>query len=160
MKFAGARDLAQFLAASDEVHQAFVKQLFQYLVKQPVRAYGPATLADLTHGFAQKGYNMRELVDEIAATGGEVQGVLPMTRFTTRREVLRRLGIGAAVLPLVWNLPSLCFGGPLPQGRKRRLVLMFSPNGVVPPTFWPDAEGELKAFNRACSRWSRFASGR
>ena len=55
VKFAGARDLAQFLAASDEVHQAFVEQLFQYLVKQPVRAYGPATLSDLTHAFAAKG---------------------------------------------------------------------------------------------------------
>ncbi|MGA2258322.1 MAG: DUF1552 domain-containing protein [Thermoguttaceae bacterium] len=69
-----------------------------------------------------------------------------MTRFTTRREVLRSLGIGAAVLPLVWNLPSLCMGAPQPQGRKRRLVVMFSPNGVVPSTFWPDEEGELKTF--------------
>src|SRR4029450_13642497 len=25
---------------------------------------------------------------------------------------------------------------------KRRLVVMFSPDGVVPPTFWPDEEGE------------------
>ena len=69
-----------------------------------------------------------------------------MTQFTTRREVLRNLGIGAAALPLVWNLPSLGLGGPQSQGRKRRLVVMFSPNGVVPPTFWPDEEGELKTF--------------
>jgi hypothetical protein len=69
-----------------------------------------------------------------------------MTRFISRREVLRNLGIGAAVLPLVWNLPSLCLGGPQPHSRKRRLVVMFSPNGVVPSTFWPDADGELKSF--------------
>ena len=69
-----------------------------------------------------------------------------MTRFLTRREVLRKLGIGSAALPLVWNLPSLCLGGPQPQARKRRLVVMFSPNGVVPSTFWPDEEGELKSF--------------
>jgi hypothetical protein len=67
-----------------------------------------------------------------------------MTRLPSRREVLRKLGIGAAAMPLLWNLPSL--GSPLPQGRKRRLVVMFSPNGVVPSTFWPDEEGELKSF--------------
>jgi hypothetical protein len=66
-----------------------------------------------------------------------------MTRLTTRREVLRKLGIGTAALPLVWNLPGLCLGSPPPQGRKRRLVVMFSPDGVVPATFWPDEEGEL-----------------
>ncbi len=69
-----------------------------------------------------------------------------MTHCPTRREVLRRLGIGTAALPLVWNLPSLCLGGQEPQGRKRRLVVMFSPNGVIPPTFWPDEEGKLKTF--------------
>ncbi len=26
--------------------------------------------------------------------------------------------------------------------RKQRLVILFSPNGIVPDTFWPDAEGE------------------
>ena len=40
-KFAGVRDLAEFLADSDETHAAFVEQLFHHLVKQPVRAYGP-----------------------------------------------------------------------------------------------------------------------
>ncbi|HVX62774.1 MAG TPA: DUF1552 domain-containing protein [Pirellulales bacterium] len=38
------------------------------------------------------------------------------------------------------NLPSLGFAGT--QGRKQRLVVMFSPNGVVLPNFWPDEEGE------------------
>ena len=74
--------------------------------------------------------------------------------------MLRNLGIGAAVLPLVANLPSLCLAGPQPQGRKQRLVVMFSPNGVVPPTFWPDEEGRIHASRRASSRWSRFASER
>ena len=66
VKFTGARDLAQFLADSDEVHQAFAERLFQYLVKQPIRAYGLNTLADLTHTFADKRYNMQALVVEIA----------------------------------------------------------------------------------------------
>lgn len=61
-----------------------------------------------------------------------------MTR--SRREFLRDLGISTAALPFVLNLPSLGFAN---QGaRKQRLVVMFSPNGVVPSTFWPDEEGD------------------
>lgn len=59
---------------------------------------------------------------------------------STRREFLRRLGIGAAALPFIGNLPSLGFANT--QGRKQRLVVVFSPNGVVPTEFWPDEEGE------------------
>jgi len=58
----------------------------------------------------------------------------------SRRDFLRRLGIGAGALPFVLNLPSLCFANQ--QARKQRLVIIFSPNGVVPKTFWPDEEGE------------------
>src|SRR5260370_6021434 len=39
----GARELAAFIAGSDEAHEAFVEQLFHYIVQQPARAYGPAT---------------------------------------------------------------------------------------------------------------------
>ncbi len=63
-----------------------------------------------------------------------------MARRTTRREFVRRLGLGAAALPFVWNLPSLGFANT--QARKKRLVVVFSPNGVVPTKFWPDEEGE------------------
>ncbi|WP_029246585.1 DUF1552 domain-containing protein [Schlesneria paludicola] len=58
---------------------------------------------------------------------------------TSRREFLRNLGVSAATLPFVMNLPSLGFANQ--TARKQRLVIMFSPNGVVPPTFWPDEEG-------------------
>ena len=57
----------------------------------------------------------------------------------SRREFLRDLGLSAAALPFVLNLPSLGFANQ--QARKQRLVVMFSPNGVVPSTFWPDEEG-------------------
>ena len=57
----------------------------------------------------------------------------------TRREFLRDLGLSAAALPFVLNLPSLGFANQ--QARKQRLVVMFSPNGVVPTAFWPDEEG-------------------
>src|SRR2546421_994077 len=59
----------------------------------------------------------------------------------TRREFLQGLGITAAALPFVGNLPGLAFANQ--RRRKQRLVIMFSPNGVVPGAFWPDAEGNL-----------------
>src|SRR6476659_9661170 len=60
-----------------------------------------------------------------------------MTR--SRREFLRDVGISAAALPFVLNLPSLGFANQ--QARKQRLVVMFSPDGVVPWNFWPEEEG-------------------
>src|SRR5205814_2098555 len=63
----------------------------------------------------------------------------------TRRAFLRDLGIGAAALPFVLNLPGLAEAAPAAAGaprRKQRLVIMFSPDGVIPPAFWPDEEGE------------------
>jgi len=60
-------------------------------------------------------------------------------KFTTRREFLRDLGLGVAALPFITNLPSLA--AELKGRRKQRLVIIFSPDGVVPSTFWPDTEG-------------------
>jgi hypothetical protein len=57
----------------------------------------------------------------------------------TRREFVRDLGIGAAAVPFVLNLPSLGFANQ--QKRKQRLVVIFSPNGVFPNAFWPSEEG-------------------
>src|SRR5712672_3277930 len=59
--------------------------------------------------------------------------------FGTRRDFMRDLGLSAAAVPFVLNLPSLGFANQ--QRRKQRLVVMFSPNGVVPSAFWPDEEG-------------------
>ena len=69
VSFTGAGDLAKFLAASPEVHAAFVEQAFHHLVKQPVRAYGPDKLDELVKGFAANGYNIRTLFASVAATG-------------------------------------------------------------------------------------------
>ena len=62
-----------------------------------------------------------------------------MPSLASRREFLRNLGIGAGALPFVLNLPSLGLANFEP--RRQRLVIMFSPNGVVPKTFWPKEEG-------------------
>ena len=72
----------------------------------------------------------------------------------SRREFLRDLGIGAAALPFVLNLPGLGFANT--AGRKKRLVVMFSPCGVIPPTFWPDGEGDK--FSKRPVRCSASAS--
>ncbi len=57
----------------------------------------------------------------------------------TRRDFLRTLGLSAATAPFVLNLPSLGFANQ--AKRKQRLVVMFSPNGVVPWEFWPKETG-------------------
>jgi hypothetical protein len=67
VKFAGVRDLATFLAGSEEVHEAFVERLFHHLVKQPVRAFGPRTLGELRDSFERDGFNIRHLMVDIMA---------------------------------------------------------------------------------------------
>jgi hypothetical protein len=67
----------------------------------------------------------------------------------TRREFLRDLGISAAALPFVLNLPSLGFANQ--SARKKRMVVLFSPNGIVPKTFWPDDEGDCFALKESLS---------
>jgi len=62
-------------------------------------------------------------------------------RYRSRREFLRDLGVGAAAAPFLTQLPSLGLAADAGPARQR-LVVMFSPNGVIPQNFWPDAEGE------------------
>jgi len=63
-----------------------------------------------------------------------------MSIHTSRREFIKTLGLSAASLPFVMNLPSLSFAAS--PKRKQRLIVMFSPDGTIPPDFWPDEEGE------------------
>jgi cytochrome c553 len=63
-----ARELATFLAGSEEVHTAFVEQMFHYFVQQPVRAYGPNMLDELRKSFAANGFNIRKLAVEVMGT--------------------------------------------------------------------------------------------
>src|SRR5262249_5609305 len=68
-------------------------------------------------------------------------GVHPMPTHRTRREFIQDLGIAPAVTPFLGNLQTVRFA--IQHRLKQRLVIMFSPNGVVPNAFWPDAEGSL-----------------
>ncbi|MDQ3332380.1 MAG: DUF1552 domain-containing protein [Planctomycetota bacterium] len=77
-----------------------------------------------------------------------------MTRMNSRREFLRTMGLGAAALPFVCNLPSLAFAGS--ELRKKRLVVLFSPNGVFPDQFWPEGEGESFTLKESTSPLESF----
>lgn len=59
----------------------------------------------------------------------------------TRRDFLRSLGASSAALPFLAGLPG--FAETLPGGRRKRLIVMFSPNGTVPDQFWPKIDGQL-----------------
>jgi len=67
-QFKNARELAVYLAASDETHTAFVEQLFHYFVKQPWRAYSPTLRTELTKKFAAGDFHIRNLLTEIVTT--------------------------------------------------------------------------------------------
>ena len=77
-----------------------------------------------------------------------------MTRSQTRREFIRHLGLGAAAIPFLGNLPSLGFENS--AGSKQRLVIFFSPDGTIPGNFWPDEQGDqfkLKKIMEPLAAW-------
>ena len=53
---------------SGEAHSAFVQQLFHYLVKQPIGAFGPQKLPELRRFFVAHDFNIRKLMVEIMAS--------------------------------------------------------------------------------------------
>ena len=64
-QFSGAGELAAYLAESEETHAAFVDQLFRFLIKQPIRAYGGDESANLRVSFQQRQFHIRQLAAEI-----------------------------------------------------------------------------------------------
>jgi mono/diheme cytochrome c family protein len=64
-RFRGGRELAAYVAGSPDAQEAFVRNLFHALVKQPVRAWGPESLAALRAGFAAGGFDIRRLLVDI-----------------------------------------------------------------------------------------------
>ena len=59
-----------------------------------------------------------------------------------RRKFIRDLGLSAAAVPFVSGLPSLHAAAEATIGNRKRLVIMFSPNGTLPNQFWPDNYGD------------------
>jgi hypothetical protein len=66
IRLSGPRDIVKHVVDSPDGHRAFIRQLFHHLVKQPVSAYGSSALDDLQKSFAKSGFNIRELMAEIA----------------------------------------------------------------------------------------------
>lgn len=64
-EFTTVRELASYLANSEETHTALTMQLFHHMVKQPIRAYGIQTPDDLRKLFANNNFNIRHLAVEI-----------------------------------------------------------------------------------------------
>jgi len=71
ISFTGVEELAKYLADSQDSHRAFVNRAFQYFVKQPIAAYGPTMLDELTEKFKSSGLNIRELIIEIAVIASQ-----------------------------------------------------------------------------------------
>ncbi len=67
VSFNGARDFANFLVRCDETQGAFVEQMFHYLAKQAILAYGKETPERLKTKFAKNQFNMRMLLVDIMA---------------------------------------------------------------------------------------------
>ncbi|MFV0444955.1 MAG: DUF1592 domain-containing protein [Planctomycetaceae bacterium] len=66
VEFNGTRELASFLAGSEETHHAFAERLFQSMTKQSIQAFGPERRAHLRDYFDAQGCNIQKLIVEIA----------------------------------------------------------------------------------------------
>ena len=66
VRFSGAKELAAFMSRSEETHRAFARQLFHHMVQQPILAYGPNSIAELSAFFRDHQYNIKQLAVEIA----------------------------------------------------------------------------------------------
>src|SRR5256884_4857606 len=56
-----------------------------------------------------------------------------------RRKSINHLALPGVPLPFLIGLPSL--GLASPARPRQRLIIMFSPNGTIPPAYWPDEAG-------------------
>ena len=77
-----------------------------------------------------------------------------MINHFSRRNFLKGLGISSATLPFINGLPSI-------QAKnanlaKKRLIIMFSPNGTLPGDFWPDSQGDSIALKPIMEPLSEF----
>lgn len=61
---------------------------------------------------------------------------------SSRREFLKRTGLSAAAANLLMGLPSLGWAAAATSKPKKRIVFVFSPNGVIPQHFWPETLGK------------------
>lgn len=65
-----------------------------------------------------------------------------MHPLTSRRDFLIKTGVSAAAAHFLYSLPSLGWAASSGTPKKKRMVFLFSPNGVIPQHFWPDQLGK------------------
>lgn len=65
IRLRGPRDLAHQAITTPSARRGFVRQVFEGVVKQNPRAYGPGTLTRLEKHFTHSGYHIRKLLVEI-----------------------------------------------------------------------------------------------
>jgi len=69
-----------------------------------------------------------------------------MSTMANRREFLRNIGLSTLGAHLALGLPSLANASE--NAKKKRLIFVFSPNGVIPKHFWPEQLGNEFDFKR------------
>lgn len=74
----------------------------------------------------------------------------------SRRKFLRQLGLSAAALPFLPALPT--FAQSAPGAKMQRIIFLFTPNGTIPPEFWPDQIGSDFQLKRILSPLEPFKS--
>jgi len=79
-----------------------------------------------------------------------------MKPYLSRRDFLVTSGISAAAANFMLSLPSLGWASATANAAKKRLVFVFSPNGVIPDHFWPDANAAEMDFKRILQPLSPF----
>ena len=74
IRFSGARDVAEFAVSSEQAQNAFIEQLFNQIVKQPMAAYGSDVAAQLRKSFVASDFNIQKLLVNIASISA-LQGI-------------------------------------------------------------------------------------
>jgi hypothetical protein len=87
IQFWSIPELAAYLAESEDAHKAFIEGLFQFMINQPIRAFGDDTLGMLQQSFAENEYNIRALLADIATTSvWRVRGLERQRELEKKRE--------------------------------------------------------------------------
>jgi hypothetical protein len=166
-QFSGARDLTRYLAGSDEAHAAFVEKMFQNLVKQPVRAYGPQTLPDLQRSFAAQEYNIRKLLVEISTVAALRQQTGSSLSARSGGSKTWPIGIPDVIFSVTWaSAPPRCRSSrtcPVSPPLSRRSANSASSSCSVRTASFLTPSGRTKRARtsrskRASSLWSRFVT--
>jgi len=66
VRLTGPRDIVTYVADNPAGHRAFIRQLFNHIVKQQIPAYGPNTMETLRQNFATNHCNIQKLLIDIA----------------------------------------------------------------------------------------------